>query len=142
MESVERRMVEMKSDKVKNKNVTLQVLVAEDEPSIRTLIARTLGLDSLRVETAENGEAALKAIKKGGFGLLLLDYRLPDMNAREVIERLEKFPRDKQIPVVLVTGRISYFSNPIDTKLIVDVLRKPFDITSLRRVVSKNLIAA
>lgn len=115
------------------------ILVADDEPAIRSLMIRALGLDNLHAHSVASGGEALQALEEGRFDLLVLDYKLPDLNASQVIEEMDALPVDKRVPIVLVTGRISYTSDPIDTPHIKDVLTKPFALEIFRRTVAKAL---
>src|SRR5437867_6444116 len=66
----------------------LKVLVAEDEPemlrSYRTLL-EDLGFD---VVTARDGQACLDAYRRGGFDLVILDYKIPRKNGMKVAKEI------------------------------------------------------
>lgn len=116
-----------------------QILVADDEPAIRSLMIRALRLDNLHAQPVSSGVEALQALGSGCFDLMVLDYKLSDLNASQVIEEMEALPAAKRTPIVLVTGRISYTSDPIDTPHIKDVLTKPFALEVFRNTVAKVL---
>jgi len=79
-----------------------KVLIVDDLPDARWILAnlmRQLGLATLE---AVNGESALHRIQESSPDLVLLDVGLPDMDGFEVLARIHAL--DKTIPVVLITG--------------------------------------
>jgi two-component system phosphate regulon response regulator PhoB len=82
------------------------VLVVDDEPDMVDLIRLALKGDGYRIETAFDGQAALRRLHEQRPALVLLDWRLPGMDGLEVCRRL-RADADvalSEIPVVLVTG--------------------------------------
>jgi class 3 adenylate cyclase/CheY-like chemotaxis protein len=57
------------------------------------------------VAAAENGEAALAALKKGGFDLVLLDVMMPGISGLEVLQRLRRDTAMADLPVIMATAR-------------------------------------
>jgi PAS domain S-box-containing protein len=83
----------------------LKVLLCEDEPLIRMSTAATLEDQGMTVIEAADAAEALAAIEKGPVDFLVADLGLPDMNGRELAERIrERLPA---IPVLFATGRTS-----------------------------------
>ncbi|MEM9703267.1 MAG: response regulator, partial [Planctomycetota bacterium] len=65
------------------------ILVIEDSPTQRKLIARRLEESSARVVTAGTGEEAIAAVSRAQrLSLVILDYELPDMSGSRVVERI------------------------------------------------------
>ncbi len=102
------------------------VLVVDDDKSIRDLIEFELRSQDIPVRVETTGRGALKAIRSGGVSAVLLDLGLPDIPGQEVLRELrETAPK---LPVVVVTG-------VDDVDVIVscmrlgakDFLHKPFD---------------
>lgn len=88
----------------KSKGVT--VLLIEDEISHAELIKRELergGLDLKGWVHATSGERGLEILEEESFDLILLDYRLPEMDGLEVLRRMRE--RDLDIPVIMITGQ-------------------------------------
>ena len=83
----------------------LRILYAEHDPADVDLTLRHLAAHAphLEVETASTGAAALRKLEAGGFDLVLLDYRMPDLNGLEVLQELRE--RGVRLPVVIVTGQ-------------------------------------
>ncbi len=78
------------------------ILVVEDNVGLRRLIQKRLERERFNVETVENGKDALTRLMALSNAILLLDYKLPDMNGRELIEILKE--QDYTVPFVIMTG--------------------------------------
>jgi PAS domain S-box-containing protein len=80
------------------------ILVVDDEPELATLLAEILGEDGHRVETADNGAAALEKLRDGTYDLIISDLRMPQLDGpglyREVARRHPRLLRR----MVFVTG--------------------------------------
>lgn len=79
------------------------ILVVDDEPECREMIAAALTANGFTVILAENGEAALRLLDEGAvFDLLLVDYDMPGMNGAALAQVART--RRLGVPVVFVTG--------------------------------------
>lgn len=109
------------------------ILVADDEPLMRELVATMLQTAGYRVTTVEDGAPALAALSADGadFVALVSDCRMTRVHGPEVFQRLRGAGRD--LPVVLMSG-----SEPADSisGLVADpkaaFLGKPFRAAALR----------
>lgn len=79
-----------------------RILVVEDDPDARQLLAMVLNAEGFAVATARDGEAALAEIAREAPALILLDVMLPRMDGWEVCERLRRLTT---APVIMVTAR-------------------------------------
>jgi PAS domain S-box-containing protein len=79
-----------------------RLLVVEDDPGLNALVTRKLQRAGFPVESALTGAAALDAVRRDPNVLLLLDYLLPDVTARELLERLKA--NGQEAPFVVMTG--------------------------------------
>jgi two-component system OmpR family response regulator len=82
-----------------------RLLVVEDEPNIRELLATSLRFAGFEVATAEDGATALTLAEQTNPDLVVLDVMLPDLDGFEVTRRLRALGR--QQPIVFVTARDS-----------------------------------
>ena len=111
-----------------------RVLVVDDEPVIRALIAASFDGSGVDVSLAEDGAGALLAVVRETPDLVLLDVSMPGLSGVEVLGRLRADASTARIPVVLLTG----LEPPSDVAPDA-VLRKPFTLTSLRASVATFL---
>src|SRR3954452_20068096 len=80
------------------------VLVVDDVPDAREVVARLLKLSGLQAVTAEDGHEALAAVQAQTPDLILLDLTMPRMDGVSVLKALREDPRWKDLPVILFTA--------------------------------------
>ncbi len=83
----------------------IKVLIADDDPDIRDVIRLTLEDENFDITEAENGEEALKILEAKQFDLLLIDYKMPKMDGREVCRRVKKDFLLRHLPIIMITGK-------------------------------------
>jgi diguanylate cyclase (GGDEF)-like protein len=103
-----------------------QVLVADDDVSIRTLIAEVLGDDGFEVTTAANGEEAWQKFEKARHEIVLTDIRMPLLDGLQLLQRIRiKSPMTR---VLILTSFASVASSIQALKDgAFDYLIKPFE---------------
>ena len=108
--------------------MAIRVLVVDDEPDIRDVLKITLEAENYEVIEAENGEEAIKLIALKTPDLVLLDYKMPKMDGREVCRRIKKDILLRHLPIIMVTGKgeITDKVDGIDAGAD-DYIVKPFD---------------
>ena len=117
-----------------------RVLVAEDDPVVRTLLQRLLRDAGFEVRTAKHGDEALGMALRasGAFDLVVTDVRMPVMDGLELARRLrERWPG---LPVLYISGydvELSAGSRRSGSRQA--LLRKPFDLDELLREVTRLL---
>jgi CheY-like chemotaxis protein len=119
-----------------------RILIAEDEESVRSLVARALALDGHEVMTANDGAAALDVLTQnhGAFDLLLTDIRMPIMDGIALaLAAARDYP---SLAILLMTGYADQRerASGLD-QLIHDVITKPFSLATIRGAVSAALAA-
>jgi CheY-like chemotaxis protein len=84
------------------------IMVVDDEPAYMHALVKTIEKSDLGVEvaTATNGVDALLEIGRVRPSLIVLDFRLPDLNAVQVIERLLEPGRQLDAEILVVTGGV------------------------------------
>jgi two-component system response regulator PilR (NtrC family) len=111
-----------------------RVLVVDDEPSMRELLAIVLAREGYDVTLAESGAAALAALERGEPDLVISDIRMPDLDGVEVLRAARG--QDADVPVVMMTAFASAETAVEALRLgAADYLTKPFDIDELKIVV-------
>lgn len=81
------------------------ILVVEDDPSIRELLAINLESVGHRVSTAESAEVAETLIKASLPDLILLDWMLPGRSGPQFAARLRENARTADVPIIMLTAR-------------------------------------
>jgi DNA-binding NtrC family response regulator len=83
-----------------------KILVVDDESTARKSWADILRLESYQVATASSGEAAVAALQKETYDIMLLDLRMPGMDGLEVLKSASKIAPDTQIIVLTAHGSL------------------------------------
>jgi DNA-binding response OmpR family regulator len=110
--------------------VTVRVLVAEDDEGLRSVLERGLRENGYAVDTAGDGEQALRYLDTYEYEVAILDWRMPKLSGLEVIRRLRL--RGAALPVLMLTARdaasdrVAGLDEGAD-----DYLVKPFDFSEL-----------
>ena len=87
-------------------NSPLNVLVIEDHPDQRDLLAIVLQREGYRVITAANGLEALEKLETEHVQIALSDIMMPKMDGFELIKRVRGNPKLKSLYLILITARI------------------------------------
>jgi two-component system OmpR family response regulator len=111
-------------------NEAQRVLVVDDEPNIRDLVAVALRFHGFAPVTAATGEEAMRGVRAERPDLIVLDVMLPDVDGFELCRRLRADGHD--VPVIFLTAR----DTPSDTVTGLtlggdDYVTKPFSIDAL-----------
>ena len=107
-----------------------RLLIVDDEEELVTTIAERLQIRGIQVQTATDGETALKMIEADPPQVVVLDVMMPGMGGIEVLERMKA--QNLNIPVILLTGYGSTEQGMEGMKLgAFDYLMKPCDLNNL-----------
>lgn len=79
------------------------IFVVDDDEGLTRLIARSLRREGYHAETAISGKDAMAWLEEHETSLMLLDLKLADLNATELVERLKA--RGRLVPFVIITGQ-------------------------------------
>jgi len=113
------------------------VLVVDDNPENREMLARRLGREGYEVLRAAGGAEALATLETAEVDLVLLDVMMPDVNGYEVLKRLKADERLRDIPVLMISSLDEEESVARCIELgAEDFLPKPFSPVVLRARVS------
>jgi CheY-like chemotaxis protein len=115
-----------------------RILVVDDEPMVRALIARALSDEGYEVISVANGLAALDAARRaeGGFDLIVTNNYMPGLNGAELVARVRQdFPALPILHIDDITRRRAGPDLPDD----VPTVYKPFSVATLREAVRKLL---
>ncbi|MGD2002030.1 MAG: phosphate regulon transcriptional regulator PhoB [Paracoccaceae bacterium] len=81
------------------------VLLVEDEPAQREMLAYNLEAEGFDVITADNGEDGLILVDENDPDLIILDWMMPQLSGIEVCRRLKSNSKTRQIPVIMLSAR-------------------------------------
>ncbi|MBN9007066.1 MAG: response regulator [Rhizobiales bacterium] len=119
-----------------------RVLIADDEDSMRSLVARAIAMDGHEIVTAQDGAEALDILtdNAGAFDLLLTDIKMPIMDGIALaLSAARDFPA---LTILLMTGFADQRERASGLNAIVhDVVTKPFSVTDIRTAVAGALAA-
>lgn len=115
-----------------------RILIVDDEPSLRKVLRAHLGRAGYEVETAEDGEAAVRCLEEAPFDLVVSDLRMPGMDGMGLLGWCRQ--RHPGLPVVLITAHGTVDSAVEAIKQgAYDYITKPFDQEELRSIISRAL---
>lgn len=118
-------------------SVTGRILVAEDDVINSLYVTRLLEKNGFTVDSADNGNEAVRALEKNEYGLILMDISMPVMSGIEAT-RIIREQRGSHIPIIALTahafhddrdrciaaGMNDYLSKPINETQLMEVIRK------------------
>jgi len=116
-----------------------QILIADDDLSMRQALAESLESCGFEVETAENGADALQKFQKGKFEVVVTDMRMPKMTGMDVLRGIKK--NSPQIPVILITayGTVKTAVEAMKEGA-AEFIMKPFSLDDLEFAVKNVLV--
>ena len=119
-----------------------KILIADDEDSMRTLVARAIAMDGHETVTAQDGAEALEILTRedGAFDLLLTDIQMPIMDGIALaLSAARDFP---DLTILLMTGYADQRERASNLNALVhDVVTKPFSVADIRTAVADALAA-
>jgi two-component system phosphate regulon response regulator PhoB len=108
------------------------ILIVEDEPAIREMIAFALRTQSYQPICVQDGKEALQAIADRIPDLILLDWMLPGISGIELVKRFRRHENTRDVPIIMLTAkgeeadRLTGFEQGAD-----DYVVKPFSAREL-----------
>lgn len=126
-----------------------RVMVVDDSPTIRALIALNLGLEGYDVQTAEDGQECLRLLAEVVEGralapqLLCLDVVMPGLDGVELTAKLKATPSMASIPILIVSASAQRRDFELARGAGADgYLTKPFDpdelLAEVQRLIAKR----
>jgi CheY-like chemotaxis protein len=81
-----------------------EILIVDDDPANRELLARRLARSGYSSNCVDSGETALKQLEKRRYDLILLDQKMPGMSGLETLEVIQSSARLRTIPVIMLSA--------------------------------------
>lgn len=117
-----------------------KILVADDEKTLRLLIAGTLEIGNYNILEANNGIMALEMIKRERPDLVILDVMMPGMTGYEVCKNIKTNPEFKDIKILILTAKGQQSDKEAAWEAMADFyLSKPFSPVQLLSMVEEIL---
>lgn len=115
-----------------------RILIVEDDRSLAHMYRATLRFEGFDVDTAFDGESALRQIDQHRPDLIVLDLHLPRLGGEAIVDEIAATPALRRTPVVVVTGS--------DANIAVEqaaaLLRKPCEPDRLLSVIERHFASA
>lgn len=124
----------------KQRKQKYNILVIEDDETMRKALAKLLESEGYLVTTAADGTQLEKIFGQDTVDLILLDVGLPWVNGFELTQVLKSHEDLKEIPIILITGLTNQKDLEKGLELGAETyIKKPFDVEILKSTVSNLL---
>lgn len=118
------------------------VLIVDDEPAIRNILARIISSKGHQPHTVPNGKAALTELAKHVYDLLIVDLKMFGLSGKKLYETLSEKSPDTANKVVFITGdTMTEETNDFLVSSGRPYLAKPFSPDDILDIVEKELAA-
>src|SRR6476620_8285 len=115
-----------------------QVLIVDDEPNLRKILAAQLSRDGYDVLTADDGEQGLEMLREHHIDMVITDLKMPKVDGMTLLR--EALAEQPDLPIVMITAHGTVDTAVEALKLgAFDYLTKPFDWDEVRQIVAKAL---
>jgi DNA-binding response OmpR family regulator len=103
-----------------------QILIVDDDASIRTLLRLVAERRGLTVDVATDGVEALQLLAERHYDLAIIDLMMPRLNGYELVTSMGQF--EQRPAVVIATAMTDSLIGLLDAAIVHSIIRKPFDI--------------
>jgi CheY-like chemotaxis protein len=121
-----------------------RILVCEDNGALSAIICFNLRRAGFEITAVQNGQAALAALKKESFDLVLSDQQMPLMTGVELCAQARNLPQHRHTPFILLTAKCMEIDVAMlqQTLGVAKALRKPFSPSELVHCIEEALATA
>jgi two-component system chemotaxis response regulator CheY len=86
-------------------DLKMKIMVVDDFSTMRRIVKNVLKqLGYENIEEAEDGAQALAKLKAGGYGFMVSDWNMPNMDGLDLLKAVRKDPDLKNLPILMVTA--------------------------------------
>ena len=114
-----------------------KILIVEDEPTIRELLAFNVTQAGFRALCAEDADSAWQQIRSNVPDLILLDIMLPEVDGYTILNKMAQKPELANVPVIVVTAKPMMSDLFMMSKNVKHFFAKPFNTKLLREKVKE-----
>ena len=115
-----------------------RVLVVDDEPAIRALVAKIVERAGYPVDTARDGADAIEKLENTAYAVIVLDLMMPNIDGYGLIRHLKEGPGPHPAIIVISAGE-SGALRQLDGSMVHSIIRKPFDIDVLGDLITATV---
>lgn len=115
------------------------IMVVDDENTVLAFVGELLKSAGYKVIPVMTGEDALEKLKTTKPDLIIIDFFMPEMNGKELLEKIRKNSNLKNIKIVFLTIKRASKAEleELKTKGVLCYIAKPFDVKDLIRKIEK-----
>jgi len=123
---------------VKNNNKDLNILIVDDDSSLRNMLSIVLKKEGYIIFSAENGKTAIKILKKNHVDLIISDIKMPDISGIDLLQKVKSI--NPELPFILITA-FSSTNDAIEAMKLGadDYITKPFNLDELKIIINKSI---
>lgn len=119
------------------------ILVVDDESSQRELLEMVLAEEGYSVETASNGEEAVKKVSDRFYNLVVMDLKMPGMGGLEALKEIKQLSPTVQVLIITAyasvdsavdamrSGAMNYLTKPVDLEELKIQVEKTMEVSDL-----------
>ena len=108
------------------------ILVIDDDRDLCELLVEYLTREGFWVETAHDGEKGIKKALTGTYGVVVLDVMLPDINGKEVCQRVRNDKTMNDVRIICISGMVEEDKvSELREAGANDFMHKPFEVEKL-----------
>ncbi len=138
--------------KLMGKNMSNVVLIADDDHSLRHILAATLERAGYDTVKARNGSETLEAVKRANVDVILLDIWLGDVNGLALIEEIQQHNSTASIIIITAHGTTQtaidaakqraywYLTKPIDQRQLLELVERAADASNQTKSASTSVL--
>ena len=113
-----------------------RVLVVDDEPAIRALVAKIVERAGFAVDVAADGAEAIQKVEQNDYAVIVLDLMMPAVSGYEFVDFLQQRGGRRPSVIVITAAAEASLTRQLDPAIVHSIVRKPFDINVLADLVT------
>ena len=111
------------------------ILVVDDEPTIRALVAKIVERSGFEADLARDGAEAIAKLEKNRYSVLIVDLMMPVVDGYGVVDWVKQ-NLDPRPAIIVVSAGDSAALRRFDGSVVHSIIRKPFDVDILSDLVT------
>ena len=111
------------------------ILVVDDEPMIRALVAKIVERAGFEADVARDGSDAIEKLRKHHYSVVVVDLMMPIMDGYAVVDWIKQNVSRKPA-IIVVSAADSAALRRFDGSMVHSIIRKPFDVDVLSDLIT------